>query len=33
MNDQVRFEAGMKNVFGGWLSYAGLTGAGSAISH
>jgi hypothetical protein len=33
MNDQQRFEAAMKNVFGKRLTYADLTGTGSATSH
>jgi transposase-like protein len=33
MNDQARFEFAMKHVFGKRLTYADLTGAGSATSH
>jgi transposase-like protein len=33
MNDQARFEAAMKNVFGRRLTYSELTGGGSATSH
>ena len=33
MNDQMRFEAAMKNVFGRRLTYADLIGTGSATSH
>jgi transposase-like protein len=33
MNDQMRFEAAMKQVFGKRLTYAELTGTGSATSH
>jgi hypothetical protein len=33
MNDQMRFEAAMKYVFGKRLTYAKLIGTGSAASH
>jgi transposase-like protein len=33
MNDQARFEAAMKNIFGKRLTYSELTGTGSATSH
>lgn len=32
-DDQARFELAMQNVSGKRLTYAGLTGAGSAASH
>jgi hypothetical protein len=33
VNDQMRFEAAMKQVFGKRLTYAELIGIGSATSH
>jgi ISXO2-like transposase domain len=33
MNDQARFEFAMKHIFGKRLTYADLTGTGSATSH